>query len=103
VITRRLGTGRYLLSFGTDIHTCAPVATVDTAGGPPLATQAFLASGTNATTLDVGTNRADTNPVDAPFSVIVHLQPVAPCRLRVERGGYGVSESSGVVALVATC
>ncbi len=71
VTTRRIGTGRYLLSFGADIHTCAPVATVDTAGGPPVAIQAFLAYGSNATTIAVGINRADTSAVDAPFSVIV--------------------------------
>jgi hypothetical protein len=64
--------GSYRLNFGKDISNCAPTATVDTPRNRrAMATQAFLALGSDGRSLEVSVNLSTTKAVDAGFSVIV--------------------------------
>lgn len=72
ITSSHLGTGLYLLGFGTNIRACAPVGTVENAPGRTAnADQAHLAFGSDPSTLQVAVNHSWTKPVDRAFSVIV--------------------------------
>jgi hypothetical protein len=66
------GSGQYVLQFGEDISSCAPVATVHNGTRrTALAAQAYLALGSDGRSLRVSVNKATTQAVDWGFDVVV--------------------------------
>ena len=66
------GSGKYIVGFGQDISTCAPVATVHNSFGRiAFSAQAHMALGSDRRSLAVWVNRGGTGPVDWEFDVIV--------------------------------
>jgi hypothetical protein len=87
VSSQRLGTGRYLVSFGTDVRACAPVASVDTAGDTAVAAQAYLAWASDDRSVVVAINSAHADRLDAPFSIVVTCSE-SPHRVYAASDGF---------------